>query len=699
MQKLFNCVVYLHDPILLACAVLILFIGSIVTIRLFTRARETRNEIQRLWLILSGMIGGGTIWSTHFVAMLAYKSDLILGYDLTLTIVSLVIVVCTTMLGFAIASQKTNSLLIEIGGAVLGIGISSMHYTGMAAMKIQGGIHWDTPTVVASILLGALIGIVCVSLTARNFTKHHNHWGAAAFIVAVALMHFTSMSGLTLIPANMSVEVEKLVSNAALGSGIIVLMGCLYLTTFITSMIDMKNESATSEHYKYLALHDPLTGIPNRHGCEKYLKDFILAPLPDNHGVAVVGIDLDRFKSINDVHGHAAGDHLLKSISAHVSQNLKPGEMIGRFGGDEFVALKSGVSGKSDASEFAERILKAIRQPIMWNDADISTKASLGFSMFPWDSENPIKLLEQADLAMYHAKSSGKDCVVGYNKAMDSANRERATLATALASAIENEELTVHYQLQNDAQTRKITGVEALLRWHNPARGNITPDVFIPIAEETGFINELGTWVLREACTVASKWSVPIKVAVNVAAKQLADPSFADIVKNVLDETGLEPSRLELEVTESGIIGDASQALKIIKKLKALGVLIAMDDYGTGYSTLATLHNFPFDKIKIDREFIKDIDRNEHSAAILKSTMILGNSLKIPVLAEGVETEAHLSALSNEGCQLVQGFLFGKPMPNNMFEDLLAQQIRDGLWSDHFEEAAKTNVVTLKAIA
>jgi EAL domain-containing protein (putative c-di-GMP-specific phosphodiesterase class I) len=282
---------------------------------------------------------------------------------------------------------------------------------------------------------------------------------------------------------------------------------------------------------------------------------------------------------------------------------------------------------------------------------------------------------------------------------MDSENRERTTLATALASAIENDELSVHYQLQNDAQTRKITGVEALLRWHNPARGNITPDVFIPIAEETGFINELGTWVLREACTQASQWRMPIKVAVNVAAKQLADPLFADIVKTVLEETGLEPSRLELEVTESGIIGDASQALKVIRKLKEIGVQIAMDDYGTGYSTLATLHNFPFDKIKIDREFIKDIDQNEHSAAILKSTMILGNSLKIPVLAEGVETEAHLAALSTEGCQLVQGFLFGKPMPNNMFEELLTQQISAGLWDDYIKAEADTNVVPLKAMA
>jgi len=260
-----------------------------------------------------------------------------------------------------------------------------------------------------------------------------------------------------------------------------------------------------------------------------------------------------------------------------------------------------------------------------------------------------------------------------------------------LASAIENNELSVHYQLQNDAQTRKITGVEALARWHSSAKGHVAPDVFITIAEETGFINELGAWVLREACSQAAQWTVPVKVAVNVSAKQLADPGFPDQVKQVLEDTGLAPSRLELEVTESGIISVASLALNVIRKLKELGVQIAMDDYGTGYSTLATLHNFPFDKIKIDREFIKDIDTNAHSSAILKSTMILGNSLKIPVLAEGVETEEHLNALNKEGCQLVQGFLFGKPMANAVLVDLLAAQIEAGLWEEQIPQKKNTH--------
>lgn len=692
MQSLFNCVVYQHDPILLVWAVLSLVIGSVVTMRLFTRAQDTNKQIQTLWLILAGMIGGGTIWSTHFVSMLAYKSDIILGYELTLTVSSLIIVICTTMLGFAIAIRKANTLRIVTGGAILGVGISLMHYTGMAAMKIQGGMQWDVASVIVSFVLGTVTGGLSVSITARRLTKYFSSLGAVLFVAAVALMHFTGMNGLTLVPAQLDAEAVKLISNATLGAGIVVLMGCLYLTTFITSLIDMKNADETSEHYKYLALHDQLTGIPNRYGCENHLKDLISAPSQNGTGIAVVGIDLDRFKRVNDVYGHFAGDHLLKTISIHISNTLGEGELIGRFGGDEFLALKTGIRGKDDANEFAERILTAIRQPVLWNDADISTRASIGYSLFPWDSLDPIKLMENADLAMYHAKSNGKDSVVGYDMAMNRANKERTTLGMLLASAIENNELSVHYQLQNDAQTRKIAGVEALARWHNPAKGHVAPDVFIPIAEETGFINELGAWVLREACSQAAQWTVPVKVAVNVSAKQLADPGFPDQVKQVLEDTGLAPTRLELEVTESGIISVASQALNVIRKLKELGVQIAMDDYGTGYSTLATLHNFPFDKIKIDREFIKDIDTNAHSSAILKSTMILGNSLKIPVLAEGVETEEHLNVLNKEGCQLVQGFLFGKPMANAVLVDLLAAQIEAGLWEEQIPRKDNKNM-------
>ena len=449
-------------------------------------------------------------------------------------------------------------------------------------------------------------------------------------------------------------------------------MALLFLTTFITSMLDLKNAAESTEHYKLLALHDPLTGIANRLGCEQYLEKVLSKTADAVTNVAVLSIDLDRYKTVNDVHGHAAGDHLLGTLSQRITDILEEGEMFGRFGGDEFTAVKNDVFTERAAMEFGRKILNTIRQPVSWKDTFFEMSASVGFSLFPRDGIKPAELMEKADLAMDRAKMQGGNCIIGYNEQMDTAVKERNALAMDLTNAIEKGELEVYYQLQNDANTREISGVEALLRWHHPERGMVPPGVFIPIAEETDFINTLGKWVLCQACKEACAWPRAISVAVNIAAKQTCDPEFPATVNEILLKTGLSPARLELEITESGIISDSAQTLHIIYQLKNLGVRIAMDDYGTGYSSLSTLQSFPFDKIKIDREFVKGIHTSRHSSAIVRSTVILANSLDIPVLAEGVETEDQLKFLSEQGCELVQGFLFGKPMPNADLKAILS---------------------------
>lgn len=674
MLRLLSCIAYEHDPVFLVLAVMTLILGSVVTMRLFARVRRTQKDIRLLWLILAGLIGGGTIWSTHFVAMLAYESNLIIGYDPVLTIVSLFIVIATTTFGFYIASLTQRSYLIEIGGLILGLGISVMHYTGMAAIHLSGIYEWDSSFVVFSVIFGGAFGVIATNRIARPTTRFCRQGSALAFCLAVGLMHFTGMSGFTLTPLDLNLEVSELISDEILGTGVVVVMALLFLTTFITSMIDLKNAEATSEHYKHLALHDPLTGVANRLGCEQYLAKILSVTVDARTNVAVLSIDLDRFKNINDVHGHAAGDHLLRAISQRISDSLLEGEVFGRFGGDEFIAIKSNVILEREALEFSNRILELVRQPVFWQEVIFEISASIGFSMFPRDGIEPVELMEKADLAMYRAKTQGRNSAVGYDVKMDTAVKERTALAMDLANALEKGELEVYYQLQNDAITRDISGAEALLRWHHPERGMVPPDVFIPIAEETGSINVLGNWVLLQACKDASDWPLAINVAVNVAPKQICDPEFPAVVHETLLKTGLAPSRLELEITESGIISDTAQALHIIRQLKNLGVKIAMDDYGTGYSSLSTLQNFPFDKIKIDREFVKEIHINKHSSAIVRSTVILGNSLDIPVLAEGVETEDHLKFLSEQGCQHVQGFLFGKPMPSSELRAILDLQ-------------------------
>lgn len=674
MLRLLSCIVYEHDPVFLILAVMTLALGSVVTMKLFARMQRTERDIRHLWLVLAGLIGGGTIWSTHFVAMLAYESNLVLGYEPVLSIISLLLVIATTTLGLFVASLTQRTYLIEIGGLILGLGIGLMHYTGMAAIHMAGVYEWDVTFVIASIFLGGVFGVIALNRVSRPVTRFCRNGGIVAFCLAVALMHFTGMSGFTLTPLDLDLEVTELISDEILGTGIVIVMALLFLTTFITSTIDLKNAEATSEHYKHLALHDPLTGVANRLGCEQYLSKVLSIRVDSKSNVAVLSVDLDRFKNVNDVHGHAAGDHLLRTICQRITDILEDGEVFGRFGGDEFIAVKNNVFIERDALEFGHRILDSIRKPILWQETILEMTASIGFALFPRDGIKHVELMEKADLAMYRAKTQGRNCAVGYDEKMDTAIKERTALALDLSTAIENGELEVYYQLQNNVSTRDISGVEALLRWHHPQRGMVPPDTFIPIAEETGLITALGNWVLHQACKEACEWSLPVNVAVNVAPKQICDPDFPATVHETLLKTGLSPSRLELEITESGIISDTAQTLHIIRQLKNLGVKIAMDDYGTGYSSLSTLQSFPFDKIKIDREFVREIHTNKHSSAIIRSTVILGESLDIPVLAEGVETEAHLKFLNEQGCQQVQGFLFGKPMPHADLQALLDLQ-------------------------
>lgn len=674
MMRIIDCIVYEHDPIFVALAVITLFLGAGATMRLFGRVRRTDREIRQLWLILAGLIGGGTIWSTHFLAMLAYESDLVLGFEPILTATSLLLVIATTMLGFYVASLSRRSSYIELGGLILGLGIAAMHYTGMKAIHMSGILEWNATFVFASIFLGGAFGMIATNRIARPVTRYCRKGGTLAFCLAVASMHFTAMSGFTLTPLDVELEFTRLVSDEVLGAGVLIVMALLFLTTYITSMLDLRNAAATSEQYKHLALHDPLTGIVNRLGSEQYLEKVLSATTDSVTNVAVLSIDLDKFKAINEVRGHAAGDHLLRAVSRRILDVLEDGEFLGRLGGDEFMAVKRNVYTERQVTDFCDRILDTIRKPVSWKEINFETSASIGFAMFPRDGVNTIELMEKADLAMARAKTEAGNCMMCYDEKLDTAVKKRTALALDLATAIEKGQLEVYYQLQNDVSSREVRGVEALLRWHHPVHGMVPPDVFIPIAEETGLIITLGKWVLYQACTDACEWPNSVSVAVNVAPQQICDPGFPAVIHEKLLKTGLSPARLELEITESGIISDTAQTLHIIRQLKNLGVRIAMDDYGTGYSSLSTLQTFPFDKIKIDREFVKEIDTNRHSSAIVRSTVILGDSLDIPVLAEGVETEEHLKFLSDHGCKLVQGYLFGRPMPNSNLKVVFATQ-------------------------
>jgi diguanylate cyclase (GGDEF)-like protein len=438
-----------------------------------------------------------------------------------------------------------------------------------------------------------------------------------------------------------------------------------------TYIIDMQSTVAAVARYRHLSLHDPLTHLANRAALNEHLPALTKNLGGPTDRIAVLCFDLDRFKEINDVHGHAAGDAVLRAIGERLTAVTGKGQFAARVGGDEFVVVMRDHIARSEAPALAQRLLDEIERPVEWHGQSLCVGSSIGISSFPDRAQTIDDLLSQADVAMYRAKTSVGGSICFYDPSMDEAARARSALAIEMREGLKRNEFLLFYQQQNDTVSREVVGLEVLLRWRHPTRGYVSPGEFIPIAEKTGFIMELGEWVLREACEEAATWKNPLRIAVNVAAQQLADSRLPQIVYQILIDTGLAPSRLELEITESGIVADHSHALNAIRRLKALGVRVAMDDYGTGYSSLSTLQSFPFDKIKIDRAFVDGVVTNKQSAAIVRSTLILAQSLDIPVLAEGVENEEHIDFLRREGCLQVQGFLFGRPAPREDIESIV----------------------------
>ncbi|WP_075289729.1 putative bifunctional diguanylate cyclase/phosphodiesterase [Pararhizobium arenae] len=663
MLTVLSCIITDHDYGLVALAALVCVLGSALAMRLYARVRRTEGLQKINWLFMSAVIGGSTIWTTHFIAMLSYRPSLPHAYEPTLTMMSLLAAIGITTIGFTVTAMNKSGPTIELGGAIVGAGIAVMHYMGMAAYQIMGVMQWDYSYYAASIALGVGFGALAANRIARPVTRFCKHGAVLALILAIVTMHFTGMAAITIVPESLVTIPAAMIPDNVLIIIVVALMAVMLGLGASTYVIDMHSTQVAAERFRYLSLHDALTSLPNRAAFNDYLAERIRRQKADNAKFAVLSFDLDRFKDVNDVHGHAAGDAVLRTVSERMASILEEGEFLARIGGDEFVALTRNCFLKGDIRAFADRLTSEIVKPVEWQGNTLLVGSSVGISLYPEDARTAEELLAQADLAMYRSKSTGNKAVCFYEPSMDVISRDRALLAMDMRKGIERDEFELYYQQQNSSLTRDIVGLEVLLRWRHPVRGMVPPVEFIPIAEKNGFIHELGDWVLRTACLQAASWKKPVKIAVNVAPAQLADSNLPLRVKEILKETGLDAARLELEITESGIIADQQHALQIIRQLKALGVRIAMDDYGTGYSSLSTLQNFPFDKIKIDRAFIGGVTRNRHSAAIVRSTIILAQSLDIPVLAEGVENEAHMDFLRKEGCLEVQGYLFGKPMP------------------------------------
>jgi diguanylate cyclase (GGDEF)-like protein/PAS domain S-box-containing protein len=448
-------------------------------------------------------------------------------------------------------------------------------------------------------------------------------------------------------------------------------------------LVDITDRKQAENQVKYVAYHDGLTGLPNRRLLGDRLTKALAQRRRDNRPLAIMFLDLDHFKLVNDTAGHAVGDQMLQSVAERLTSIIREGDTVARLGGDEFTVLLPEVPGVNDACELANRILNRFRLPWVLAGQEFHSTASIGLAMYPQDGEDAETLLRNADTAMYRAKDLGRDNFQLFLSEMNVDVRRRVTLESELRHALSHGELAVFYQPQVNTDTREIVGIEALARWQHPERGLLFAAEFIPLAEETGLIVPLGEWVLRTACAQNKAFQEaglpPVRVAVNLSSRQFQDSRLVDMVAQVLKETGLDAQYLDLEITEGTAMRDIEFTIKMLSELRGMGVHVSIDDFGTGYSSLAHMRILPVDSVKIDRSFVSDAPVNPQDAAILAAIVALARTLNLRVVAEGIETDEQLAVVKEQKCHEAQGYLFSKAVPAQAMEQLLTDSQPTGV--------------------
>ncbi|WP_420470875.1 bifunctional diguanylate cyclase/phosphodiesterase [Brevundimonas sp. FT23042] len=650
---------------------------------------------------VGGAVFGLGVTAMHYIGMSAFTAEALVIWSPTYVIVSVIAAVAGGAAAFHVATDDRPWRRPVAAPLLLVLTIVALHFTGMGALTVMPLAPSADATLLsnADALLAAsvaaigflILGTAVASYALEEQTERHSHDRLSALIegsvdgmvvvadgrVRMANHAFTELCGvqegrtvgsliedwiedvISLQPGLLMqsrvrardgapVPVEIAVREERTGAG--------GAPVQIYAVRDLRSRLAQERRIAHLARNDSLTGLPNRTSFLEKLERLATADQP----FALLAIDLDRFKEVNDLYGHAVGDRLLVHVATHLKGATREGEFVARLGGDEFVALVP-VRERMDAHAAAERLRQAILSPLEAEHAELQCGSSIGIALWPDDATETSVLINDADLAMYRAKSSLATDICFYEGAMDEAVRQRRRITLGLRDALENDRFELHYQLQASVETGDVTGFEALLRWRQEDGSYISPADFIPLAEETGLILPIGEWVLRRACAEAAGWDRPHRIAVNLSPVQLSHVDLPRLVHQILIETGLAPHRLELEITETAMISDMERTTHILRQLKLLGVSVAMDDFGTGYSSLSTLRAFPFDKIKLDRTFMSELDGGPQSKAIIRAVLALGESLAIPILAEGVETHEQLTFLREQGCDEVQGYLLGRP--------------------------------------
>jgi diguanylate cyclase (GGDEF)-like protein len=601
------------------------------------------------------------------------------------------IAIVTSAFALKIASGAFLTLgRLAVSSLVMGAGISAMHYSGMAAIRVVPMITYERPLLVLSVLVafGASFAALWLAFRLRSgktwMLRLARVAAAVVMGLAIAGMHYIGMAASQFGPD------AYCVGGVALdNTWIAVVIGVLSLgmvaIASITTIYDGRLETEKQLHTSTLersnaqlqhqATHDALTGLPNRVLLLDRLDRCALNAKRQKSGFAVLAMDLDRFKNINDSLGHSAGDELLREVARRLGGAVRQQDTIARMGGDEFVIVLESADSKASVEQVIRRIVDAISLPYDVQTVIVHTTPSIGVCFYPGDGEDAGALLMHADEAMYFAKQQGRNNHQFFTPEMDVFSSQRLQLESDLRIAIKQQQFELHYQPKVDVQTGIIGSTEALIRWRHPLMGMIPPDRFIPMAEETGLILPIGEWALREACRQARAWQIagmPItRMAVNLSALQFRQERLFDVVSSALNDAGLDARHLELELTETCVMSNSKESALILERLSRLGVLISIDDFGTGYSSMSYLRRFPIDKLKIDRSFIKDLGSSQEATSIVQAIISLAHSLKLKVIAEGVETPEQLAILKELGCDQYQGYHFSKPLPSRAVEELV----------------------------
>lgn len=692
-----------HNPLLVLVAYLVACAASFATLDMAERVAHADDpSSQRLWRWIGATCLAGGIWAMHFIGMLAFQAPIEIQYDLPITLFSLLIALLASWLAMYTLSHAQPSLVLYLKTALLiGLGIAGMHYVGMAAMQSRATAYYE-PSLFAlsiAIAIGASFAALWVAgyLREGSGMAHQLLKYSAALILGAGIfsMHFTGMAALQLVLPEGNLPATPVdTSQLQLGLTVALIILLILSSAISAALFDKKLQNKENDLRRVNALlsqldqarmalqqvanYDALTNLINRRGFNQIFAEKLSQKTTEGGMLAVMFLDIDHFKRINDSLGHDAGDALLKVIANHIKGSVRSHEdVVARFGGDEFCILIS-LRDRDEARNMAQRIMAKMKEPIELAGRRMVMTTSIGISLFPEDGSTCEELLKHADLALYQSKGAGRNGLHFFSSSL----KNRATLELQLEEELrhalrEENGLTLYYQPIFELKTGRVTKLEALIRWQHPIRGLLTPDSFISIAENNGLIAELDNWVLRRACKDLGELSKhgceDLKIAWNCSPLNLAREELADEIENALRTAGVAPERLELEVTENALMGNIADTLVLLRQIRALGVSLSIDDFGTGYSSLAYLKRLPLNTLKIDRSFILDIPKATADMEIVQAIIVMAHTLHLQVVTEGVESLEQYEFLERSGCDFIQGYLLSRPVPLDELRPVLEE--------------------------